>query len=79
MARRRIVLGTATAWMALTGCATVYSARIEAVAPVADRLIGEDTGMHADRYERFQDVRRRHDPHGKFDNAYVDRVLGRTD
>ena len=28
-------------------------------------------------FERFQAVRRRLDPDGKFTNAYVDRVLGR--
>lgn len=37
---------------------------------------GDLRRMHADRFERFQAVRRRLDPDGKFANAFVDRVLG---
>ncbi len=37
---------------------------------------GDLRRMHGDRFERFQAVRRRLDPDGKFANAYVDRVLG---
>jgi FAD/FMN-containing dehydrogenase len=32
--------------------------------------------MHPDRFDRFQAVRQRLDPEGKFANTYVDRVLG---
>ncbi len=32
--------------------------------------------MHGERFERFQQVRRRLDPQGRFSNPFVDRVLG---
>ncbi|HEX8703153.1 MAG TPA: D-arabinono-1,4-lactone oxidase, partial [Myxococcaceae bacterium] len=32
--------------------------------------------MFGERFERFQQVRARQDPEGKFTNAFTDRVLG---
>jgi L-gulonolactone oxidase len=80
-----------TAWLCLccnqSGAVGDYFADVEEWVRGTDARVhlgkwceGLDAGdvgrMHGNRFDRFQAVRRRLDPAGRFSNPYVDRVLG---